>query len=146
VSHADDRADHDHDPGGCQVCGHGAHQVAPTVDLPLPDQPCVPRREGSPLDALGIAPLLAQLPNWTVVNDHHLFRRVELADFAQALAVVNLVGAQAEAVQHHPELRVGWGRVEIELYTHDLDGLCHADFVLAARFDRALAALLEAFG
>lgn len=102
----------------------------------LADAECVPRTDGAPLDAMAIAPLLATLPGWTVVDDHHLFRRFERPDFATALQLVNAIGAAAEAVQHHPDLRLGWGRVEVELHTHDLGGLCRADFVLAARIER----------
>lgn len=101
--------------------------------------PVEPRSEGDPLDALAIAPLLAALPGWTVVDDHHLFRRYAFPDFAQALAFVNAVGALAEAAMHHPDIKLSWGQVEIELFTHDLGGLCQADFALAARFDAACA-------
>ncbi len=53
---------------------------------------------------------------------------------------MNSVGAEAEALGHHPDLVLGWGRVEVSLTTHDAGGLTEADFVLAARIDRLHAA------
>ena len=42
----------------------------------------------------------------------------------------------AEAEGHHPDIRLSWGRVEIEIFTHKIDGLTESDFILAARIDR----------
>ena len=46
----------------------------------------------------------------------------------------------ADADDHHPDLIVGWGRVDVRLSTHDVDGLSARDFILAAKLDRAYAA------
>jgi 4a-hydroxytetrahydrobiopterin dehydratase len=58
------------------------------------------------------------------------------ADFVAALAFTNRVGELAEAEGHHPDIRLSWGRVEIEIFTHKIDGLTESDFILAARVDR----------
>lgn len=101
--------------------------------------PVTPRYTGAALDALAIAPLLARLPGWSVVDDHHLFRQYAFPDFKTGLAFVNRIGALAEAVDHHPDLALRWGVVEVVLFTHALGGLCEADFALAARIDALLA-------
>ena len=89
------------------------------------------------LDAGAIEELKADLSeHWAVVNHKELRARFEFSDFATALAFTNAVGALAEAVQHHPDCLVGWGKVEITLWTHDIGGLHLADFILAARIDR----------
>ena len=75
-------------------------------------------------------------PSWTVVSQHHLHATYTFPDFKEALAFINAVGALAEAAQHHPDCMLGWGRVEIKLWTHDIGGLHLADFILAARIDR----------
>ena len=46
-----------------------------------------------------------------------------------------LPDALAEEVNQHPNISLGWGRVEVELYTHKIDGLAEADFVWAAKAD-----------
>lgn len=73
---------------------------------------------------------------WSVVRGQKLRAKFRFEDFATALAFVNEVGALAEAVQHHPDLTLGWGRVAVELSTHDVGGLSERDFDLAAQVDR----------
>jgi 4a-hydroxytetrahydrobiopterin dehydratase len=73
-----------------------------------------------------------------VVEHHHLEANFVFADFATALAAANMLGAIAEEQWHHPDLQVAWGKLGVTLWTHKIDGLSEADFVLAAKFDRAL--------
>ncbi len=107
--------------------------------MALADQHCIPCRGGvPPLPRERIDALLAQLePGWSLSGDGHLLRRYEFRDFAQALAFANRVGAIAEEQKHHPDLLVGWGRCEVEIWTHKIDGLTESDFYLAAKTDRA---------
>lgn len=95
------------------------------------------------LDEAGAAVLAAQVPRWEVVRVEgrapFLGRKLGFRDFSSALAFANRVGALADALDHHPELHVSWGKLGIEISTHDAGGLSEADFVLAARIDRALA-------
>ena len=81
-------------------------------------------------------PLKRQLPEWEVVNEHHLHRIYRFPDFKTALDFVNRVGAVAEEQGHHPDLLLAWGRVEVTVFTHKVDGLTESDFVLAAKIDR----------
>ncbi len=90
-----------------------------------------PRLQGAALEALK-----KQLPQWTVRNDHHLFRQFRFPDFKQALAFVNQAGEIAEAEGHHPDILLTWGKVETTLWTHAVNGLTENDFILAAKIDR----------
>ncbi len=64
-------------------------------------------------------------------------RELKLADFAAAIAFVDLVAAAAESANHHPDILVhGWNKVRLELCTHSEGGLTEADFELASRIDR----------
>jgi 4a-hydroxytetrahydrobiopterin dehydratase len=76
-----------------------------------------------------------RIPGWDVVNNHHLHRVYKFPDFKQALDFVNKVGVIAEEQQHHPDILLGWGKVEITTYSHDVDGLTDRDFKLAAKID-----------
>ena len=104
----------------------------------LADRACVPCRGGvPPLTAGQIAPLLAQLAGWKVVDDHHLERTYRVKNFARALDLVNRIGAIAEEQNHHPDLSLAWGRVGVTIWTHKINGLTESDFVFAAKCDRA---------
>jgi 4a-hydroxytetrahydrobiopterin dehydratase len=70
------------------------------------------------------------------VAEHHLRKAFSFPDFVTALRFTNQVGELAEAEGHHPDIRLTWGRVEIEIFTHKIDGLTESDFILAARIDR----------
>jgi 4a-hydroxytetrahydrobiopterin dehydratase len=74
-------------------------------------------------------------PGWDVVNEHHLHRVYKFPDFKQALDFVNKVGAIAEEQQHHPDILLGWGKVEITTYSHDVNGLTDRDVKLASKIN-----------
>jgi 4a-hydroxytetrahydrobiopterin dehydratase len=80
-------------------------------------------------------PMTKSPPGWDVVNDHHLHRIYKFPDFKQALDFVNKVGAIAEEQQHHPDIVLGWGKVEITTYSHDVNGLTERDFKLAVKIN-----------
>jgi 4a-hydroxytetrahydrobiopterin dehydratase len=108
----------------------------------LAQRTCVPCRGGvPPLTPEQTGPLLAQVEGWKVVDNHHLAKRYDLEDFAQALELVNRIGAIAEEQGHHPDLYLGWGRVEVKIWTHKINGLTESDFILAAKCDMASASM-----
>ena len=115
-----------------------------TTTAPLAAERCTachkdaPRVEGDEARAL-----LTALAGWTIENVDgvpRLSRAFRFADFAAALAFANRVGAEAEAEDHHPELRVEWGKVTVGWWTHAIGGLHRNDFVMAARTDAVAAA------
>ncbi|MBS1855201.1 MAG: 4a-hydroxytetrahydrobiopterin dehydratase [Acidobacteria bacterium] len=102
--------------------------------MSLAEKHCVPCRGGVPaLAGEEVDRLLAQLPGWQVVKGHHLVRNFAFPDFRTALAFVNQAGAIAEEEGHHPDLLLSWGRVEVKILTHKIDGLTESDFILAAK-------------
>jgi 4a-hydroxytetrahydrobiopterin dehydratase len=104
--------------------------------MALKDEICVPCRDGGhTLEAEDIRALLAELPNWRVVDSHHLHRRLTFTDFASALAWLNRAGMLCEEQGHHGDFSVGWGYVEINIHTHKAGGITRADVVLAAKLD-----------
>lgn len=105
----------------------------------LADKQCVPCRGGvPPLKGNELQLMLKNVPQWSVVNEHHLTRAYKFPDFKQALDFVNKVGALAEEQGHHPDILLAWGKAEITLWTHKIDGLTESDFIMAAKIDRLL--------
>ena len=103
----------------------------------LADKQCVPCRGGvPPLKGAELETLRKNVPGWTVVNEHHLQRAFRFPDFKEALAFVNRVGALAEEQGHHPDILLAWGKAEITIWTHKVDGLTESDFIMAAKIDR----------
>jgi len=114
--------------------------MATTGSSGLAAKHCVPCKGGHPpLKGQELQKVSAQLPDWTVVNEHHITRKFTFPDFKTALAFVNRAGAVAEAEGHHPDLMLGWGKVEVTTYTHKIDGLTESDFILAAKIDQTFS-------
>lgn len=94
------------------------------------------RADTPPMQSGEIQEFAPQVPDWEVVEDHHLRRAFRFKNFREALDFVNNVGELAEEQGHHPELHFGWGHVELEVWTHKIDGLTQSDFVFAAKVNR----------
>ena len=108
----------------------------------LADRQCVPCKGGvPPLSNDEIAPLLAQLDGWTVVDGHHLEKQYTLKNFIDALELVNRIGAIAEEQNHHPDIFLAWGKVRVTIWTHKINGLTESDFIFAAKSDVTRTAL-----
>jgi len=95
------------------------------------------RGDTSSLPDKEIRRLFNALHGWQLVDNHRLLKRYEFADFASALEWVNTIGAISETQQHHPNIKLAWGEVEAEIWTHRINALTESDFILAAKFDAA---------
>lgn len=105
----------------------------------LAGRECVPCRGGvPPLKGDEIQDLISKLDRWSVVSEHHLTKAYKFRDFKESLAFVNRVGELAEQQGHHPDISFGWGRVEVTIWTHKIDGLTESDFILAAKIDQLI--------
>ncbi len=75
-----------------------------------------------------------EVPEWVLSEDATtLSRSFAFKDFKNALAFVNMVGKVAEEEWHHPDIRFGWGRVDVTFTTHSIRGLSENDFIMAAK-------------
>jgi 4a-hydroxytetrahydrobiopterin dehydratase len=81
---------------------------------------------------------LAGLDGWEQ-RDGALRKRYSFADFAAALAYANRVGEAAEAADHHPDLLVQWGSVEVSWVSHSDGGITEKDVAMARQSDELSA-------
>lgn len=107
--------------------------------MQLSKKKCIPCEAGiPPLEELKVNGLLKQISNWTL-KDGHLFKKFKFKNFAEAMKFVNSVADIAEREWHHPDFCVNYNRVEIEIWTHAINGLSENDFILAAKIDKILS-------
>lgn len=85
-----------------------------------------------------IAALPVVLPAWRVEGDK-IVRVFLFDDFVSAFGFMSSVALVSERMNHHPEWTNVYGRVAIELTTHDSGGLSPRDVELARCID-AIAA------
>ncbi len=77
-------------------------------------------------------------PDWNLVSGR-LRREFSFANFIEAFSFMSAVALHAEAASHHPNWSNVYNRVEIDLFTHEADGITRFDFELAAKIDVAAA-------
>lgn len=110
-----------------------------TTNCSLAQRDCVPCRGGTPpLQGNALQNLFNQLDgDWQLTDENRKIRKAfKFPDFVTALKFVNRIGELAESQGHHPDLALGWGRVEVILWSHKIGGLSDSDFVLAAKIDQ----------
>ncbi len=103
----------------------------------LSKKSCIPCRGGiPPLKGEELLSFLNKLkPGWEVVEEHHIKKTFTFPNFITALAFTNQIGDLAEREGHHPDINLTYGKVEVMLWTHKIDGLSESDFILAAKID-----------
>lgn len=103
----------------------------------LKEKKCKPCEGGIPaLTSKEIDILLEQIKtDWTILENKKLRREFRFVNFKQTMEFVNRVADIAEEEGHHPEMTVGYGHCEIEIWTHAIGGLSENDFILAAKID-----------
>ncbi len=107
----------------------------------LTQKSCAPCRGGiPPLKGEALKTLWREVADWKVVEDHHLVKSFRFKDFKTALGFLNQVGELSEREWHHPDLALAWGKVDIKIYTHKINGLSENDFILAAKIDHLYSA------
>lgn len=75
---------------------------------------------------------LTTLTGWEA-GDDVITRTFTFADHIAAMGFVVRVAMAAEVMDHHPDLRIVYNRVEIKLSSHDAGGVTGRDIKLAAR-------------
>lgn len=83
-----------------------------------------------------LAKNLSSLSDWEL-EGNQIAKLFQLKDFAEALAFVNKVGAEAEKMDHHPDIFIhSWNKVKITTSTHSEGGITKKDFQLAEKIER----------
>lgn len=89
--------------------------------------------------------LLDQLPNgWEVIDEvgvPHLRKTFRFDSYLGGVDFVRRAAELAEEEGHHPDLHLGFKRVELDVWTHAINNLSESDFILAAKADEASQSL-----
>lgn len=101
---------------------------------------CEACRSGAPqATEREMAEFLPQIPEWEKVEVNgvpRLRRTFEFDGWLPAVEFTNQVAETAEENDHHPLIRLEWGRVQVSWWTHKIRGLHKNDFILAAKTDQ----------
>lgn len=109
--------------------------------MSLYEKKCVPcSGEIPPLPENEIMEFKKQIsPEWELTHDNtRLLRKVSLHQMAKPMELADKIAKIADEQWHHPELHVGFGHLDIEVWTHKINGLVESDFIFAAKVDKIL--------
>ena len=98
---------------------------------------CVPCEGGvTPMDDGEARAMLAQVRDWELdENAREITRTFKFKNYYQTMAFVNAIAWIAHQEDHHPDLLVGYNRVQVRFSTHSIGGLSENDFICAAKID-----------
>ena len=107
----------------------------------LLDKKCLPCEGGViPFDISEIHKYQKKVDGWKIIkNEKNIFfleKKFKFKNFIESENFINQVGQISEAEGHHPDIKFGWGYVEISITTHAIEGLSENDFILAANIDK----------
>ena len=102
---------------------------------------CVPCEGGvAPMDAGEARNMLGQLNDWELdASGKEISRSFTFKNYYQAIAFVNALAWIAHTEDHHPDLQVGYNRVQVRFSTHSIGGLSENDFICAAKIEALLS-------
>jgi 4a-hydroxytetrahydrobiopterin dehydratase len=99
---------------------------------------CRPLEGGQPMKTDAVRAQLVELPTWES-DGKRLFRKLQFADYREAIAFVNALAWVIHREDHHPEMKVGYDTVELRFDTHSVGGISMNDFICAAKCDALYA-------
>ena len=103
----------------------------------LVQKKCIPCQGGiPPLSEVAAKKFLEQVDGWELVeNVKKIQKKFEFKNFVESMEFINKVAEIAEQEQHHPNIKINYNKVSIELYTHAINGLSENDFILPAKIN-----------
>ena len=86
------------------------------------------------LSEIQIETSLAELNNWQYGNKK-INKVFTFSSYMESIDFINSVAKKAEEVNHHPDLTVGYCKINIEITSHDLGGVTTGCVDLAKSID-----------
>ena len=108
----------------------------------LIEKNCIPCQGGVPPIEKELANTLKNQihENWMFThNGTRLERNLKFKDFAAPYSLLKEICELAENEWHHPELHIGFGHLDIEIWTHKINALVESDFIFAAKCDEIIS-------
>jgi 4a-hydroxytetrahydrobiopterin dehydratase len=75
-------------------------------------------------------------PEWIIHETDKITRTFLFVNYLHTMDFVNKIAKLAEDEGHHPVMHIYYGKLELELWTHAINGLSENDFILAAKIDK----------
>jgi 4a-hydroxytetrahydrobiopterin dehydratase len=93
---------------------------------------------GSPMSDDAVQAQLVELPEWES-DGKRIHRSYKFANYWETIVFVNAVAFVVHREDHHPELVVGYNRIDVRFDTHSVGGISLNDFICAAKCEALYA-------
>ena len=87
------------------------------------------------MDSAEVDASLAKTSGWSLVEGK-LTRGFEFKTYKDGVVFASAVAFLADQLNHHPDILIGYSKVNVSVNTHDVGGISPYDFELAQRIDR----------
>ncbi|MFZ8932860.1 MAG: 4a-hydroxytetrahydrobiopterin dehydratase [Bacteriovoracaceae bacterium] len=83
-------------------------------------------------------------PQWELTHENtRLLRKLKLNEMKAPMELALKIAQIADEQWHHPELHIGFGHLDIEIWTHKINALVESDFIFAAKVDQIINETIE---
>lgn len=94
-----------------------------------------------------IQALISKLPQWEYLEGgataaDRVVRSYQFKSFEDSWSFLTKVAMRSHKMGHHPKITNLYNRVDLELTTHDVNGLSEIDFKMATVFEKAARRLI----
>ena len=69
--------------------------------------------------------ILRDHQNWCYKKS--FVREINFKSYTESISFINKIAKEAEKINHHPDMEVGWCNIKIYFSTHDLNGVSLLD-------------------
>jgi len=101
---------------------------------------CLPCTQKTPkLTRIEISKLLEEVPEYKLqeLTDFDCLSKTYLfKNFKEAFAFTHALAIICEEENHHPQIILEWGKVQVSWWTHAIKGLDTNDFVMAVKTEK----------
>ena len=101
---------------------------------------CLPCTSKTPqLTNIEISSLLEEIPSYDlqeIKGMNRISKVYAFKDFTSALSFTNDLAQLSEEENHHPQIILEWGKVQVSWWTHAIGGLDTNDFVMATKTEQ----------
>lgn len=79
-----------------------------------------------------------QAEGWILLRNgtHRIHRMFTFKNFKEAISFINKIAGLAESEGHHPDIKIVYNKVNLDLFTHAVGGLSENDFIMAAKVSK----------
>jgi len=79
--------------------------------------------------------ILSSINSWDYINNS-ISKEFTFDSYMGSIAFINQLAEKAEAINHHPDMVVGWCKIKVTFTSHDLGGVTESCIKMAKEAEK----------